>query len=166
MLQVHAPPFVSKETNSNQAIGPAFSRVQRRRSFIKKVLLEFEFLFLDLRCDALFCLRLPVNLHMSISSSCRNGEIELQRVRPMEKRAKSRPRPPRTSAFRRIWTSSLCHSCVSQVLFPCPSPQHVVLSRWCITQENSTLIDQQEGASECVVKRLCFCCFSWSAVIK
>ncbi|XP_068188448.1 DENN domain-containing protein 3 [Antennarius striatus] len=33
ILQVHAPPFVSKETNS---IGPAFSRVQRRRSFIKK----------------------------------------------------------------------------------------------------------------------------------
>lgn len=38
VLQVHAPPFVSKETNSNQAIGPAFSRVQRRRSFIKKVI--------------------------------------------------------------------------------------------------------------------------------
>lgn len=37
VLQVHAPPFVSKETNSNQSIGPAFSRVQRRRSFIKKV---------------------------------------------------------------------------------------------------------------------------------
>lgn len=37
VLQVHAPPFVSKETNSSQAIGPAFSRVQRRRSFIKKV---------------------------------------------------------------------------------------------------------------------------------
>ncbi|KAF0024519.1 hypothetical protein F2P81_023321 [Scophthalmus maximus] len=36
VLQVHAPPFVSKETNSSQAIGPAFSRVQRRRSFIKK----------------------------------------------------------------------------------------------------------------------------------
>ncbi|XP_060948450.1 DENN domain-containing protein 3 [Limanda limanda] len=36
VLQVHAPPFVTKETNSNQAIGPAFSRVQRRRSFIKK----------------------------------------------------------------------------------------------------------------------------------
>ncbi|XP_075907823.1 DENN domain-containing protein 3 isoform X2 [Nelusetta ayraudi] len=36
VLQVHAPPFVSRETNSNQAIGPAFSRVQRRRSFIKK----------------------------------------------------------------------------------------------------------------------------------
>lgn len=33
VLQVHAPPFVSKETNSNQ---PAFSRVQRRKSFIKK----------------------------------------------------------------------------------------------------------------------------------
>ncbi|XP_068603240.1 DENN domain-containing protein 3-like [Brachionichthys hirsutus] len=33
ILQVHAPPFVSKETNS---VGPAFSRVQRRRSFIKK----------------------------------------------------------------------------------------------------------------------------------
>ncbi|XP_042362899.1 DENN domain-containing protein 3 [Plectropomus leopardus] len=32
VLQVHAPPFVSKET----MIGPAFSRVQRRRSFIKK----------------------------------------------------------------------------------------------------------------------------------
>lgn len=37
LLQVHAPPFVSKETNSSQAIGPAFSRVQRRKSFIKKV---------------------------------------------------------------------------------------------------------------------------------
>ncbi|XP_019110389.1 DENN domain-containing protein 3 isoform X3 [Larimichthys crocea] len=36
VLQVHAPPFVSKETNSSQLIGPAFSRVQRRRSFIKK----------------------------------------------------------------------------------------------------------------------------------
>ncbi|TWW65254.1 DENN domain-containing protein 3 isoform X1 [Takifugu flavidus] len=36
VLQVHAPPFVSKEPNSNQSIGPAFSRVQRRRSFIKK----------------------------------------------------------------------------------------------------------------------------------
>uniref|UniRef100_A0A8C9X0H1 DENN domain containing 3 n=1 Tax=Sander lucioperca TaxID=283035 RepID=A0A8C9X0H1_SANLU len=36
VLQVHAPPFVSKETNSSQSIGPAFSRVQRRRSFIKK----------------------------------------------------------------------------------------------------------------------------------
>ncbi|KAK7898355.1 hypothetical protein WMY93_019208 [Mugilogobius chulae] len=33
VLQVHAPPFVSKETNSSQ---PAFSRVQRRKSFIKK----------------------------------------------------------------------------------------------------------------------------------
>ncbi|CAF99363.1 unnamed protein product [Tetraodon nigroviridis] len=37
VLQVHAPPFVSKETNSNQSIGPAFSRVQKRRSFIKRV---------------------------------------------------------------------------------------------------------------------------------
>ncbi|KAM6974768.1 DENN domain-containing protein 3 isoform 1-T2 [Tautogolabrus adspersus] len=36
VLQVHAPPFVSKETNSSQVIAPAFSRVQRRRSFIKK----------------------------------------------------------------------------------------------------------------------------------
>ncbi|KAK5607441.1 hypothetical protein CRENBAI_021189 [Crenichthys baileyi] len=36
VLQVHAPPFVFKETNSNHVIGPAFSRVQRRRSFIKK----------------------------------------------------------------------------------------------------------------------------------
>ncbi|XP_029977049.1 DENN domain-containing protein 3 isoform X2 [Salarias fasciatus] len=36
VLQVHAPPFVSKEANSSQPIGPAFSRVQRRRSFIKK----------------------------------------------------------------------------------------------------------------------------------
>ncbi|CAN9503904.1 unnamed protein product [Ophioblennius macclurei] len=36
VLQVHAPPFVSKEINSSQVIGPAFSRVQRRRSFIKK----------------------------------------------------------------------------------------------------------------------------------
>uniref|UniRef100_UPI0037E7A8B3 DENN domain-containing protein 3 n=1 Tax=Semicossyphus pulcher TaxID=241346 RepID=UPI0037E7A8B3 len=36
VLQVHAPPFVSKETNSSHSIGPAFSRVQRRRSFIKK----------------------------------------------------------------------------------------------------------------------------------
>ena len=37
VLQVHAPPFVSKDTNPSQLIGPAFSRVQRRRSFIKKV---------------------------------------------------------------------------------------------------------------------------------
>ncbi|XP_014866088.1 PREDICTED: DENN domain-containing protein 3 [Poecilia mexicana] len=36
VLQVHAPPFVSIEANSNHVIGPAFSRVQRRRSFIKK----------------------------------------------------------------------------------------------------------------------------------
>ncbi|KAM4631110.1 DENN domain-containing protein 3 [Polymixia lowei] len=36
VLQVHAPPFVSKEASSSQVIGPAFSRVQRRRSFIKK----------------------------------------------------------------------------------------------------------------------------------
>ncbi|KAM4724802.1 DENN domain-containing protein 3 isoform 2-T2 [Anableps anableps] len=36
VLQVHAPPFVSKEANSNHVIGPAFSRVQKRRSFIKK----------------------------------------------------------------------------------------------------------------------------------
>ncbi|XP_045915117.1 DENN domain-containing protein 3 isoform X2 [Micropterus dolomieu] len=36
VLQVHAPPFVSKETNSSQSIGPSFSRVQRRKSFIKK----------------------------------------------------------------------------------------------------------------------------------
>ncbi|KAM4550180.1 DENN domain-containing protein 3 [Fundulus diaphanus] len=35
VLQVHAPPFVSKEANLNM-IGPAFSHVQRRRSFIKK----------------------------------------------------------------------------------------------------------------------------------
>ncbi|XP_017282325.1 DENN domain-containing protein 3 [Kryptolebias marmoratus] len=36
VLQVYAPPFVFKETNSSHVIGPAFSRVQRRRSFIKK----------------------------------------------------------------------------------------------------------------------------------
>nr|XP_015829089.2 DENN domain-containing protein 3 [Nothobranchius furzeri] len=36
VLQVHAPPFVSRETNSSHMIGPAFSRVQRRKSFIKK----------------------------------------------------------------------------------------------------------------------------------
>ncbi|XP_053719632.1 DENN domain-containing protein 3 [Synchiropus splendidus] len=36
VLQVHIPPFVSKESNANHVIGPAFSRVQRRRSFIKK----------------------------------------------------------------------------------------------------------------------------------
>ncbi|KAM3595803.1 uncharacterized protein V6R79_003012 [Siganus canaliculatus] len=35
VLQVHAPPFVFKET-SNHSVGPAFSRVQRRKSFIKK----------------------------------------------------------------------------------------------------------------------------------
>lgn len=46
VLQVHAPPFVSKETNSNQSIGPAFSRVQRRRSFIKKVRKVFNLSFL------------------------------------------------------------------------------------------------------------------------
>ncbi|XP_019731831.1 DENN domain-containing protein 3 isoform X1 [Hippocampus comes] len=36
VLQVHIPPFVSKEANSGHVIGPSFSRVQRRRSFIKK----------------------------------------------------------------------------------------------------------------------------------
>ncbi|XP_061521113.1 DENN domain-containing protein 3 isoform X1 [Phycodurus eques] len=36
VLQVHVPPFVSKETNSSHVIGPTFSRVQRRRSFIRK----------------------------------------------------------------------------------------------------------------------------------
>ncbi|KAG7240953.1 hypothetical protein INR49_026128 [Caranx melampygus] len=40
VLQVHAPPFVTKETNSSQTIGPAFSRVQRRKSFIKKLASE------------------------------------------------------------------------------------------------------------------------------
>uniref|UniRef100_A0A8C7X374 UDENN domain-containing protein n=1 Tax=Oryzias sinensis TaxID=183150 RepID=A0A8C7X374_9TELE len=40
VLQVHAPPFVSKETNSSQVIAPAFSRVQKRRSFIRKVRLK------------------------------------------------------------------------------------------------------------------------------
>lgn len=37
MLQVHAPPFVTKE-NTSDGLGhaPAFSRVQRRRSFLKK----------------------------------------------------------------------------------------------------------------------------------
>ncbi|XP_073677609.1 DENN domain-containing protein 3-like [Garra rufa] len=39
VLQVHAPPFVTKESSSNgteQDHAPAFSRVQRRRSFKKK----------------------------------------------------------------------------------------------------------------------------------
>ncbi|XP_035648762.1 DENN domain-containing protein 3 isoform X2 [Oncorhynchus keta] len=38
VLQVHAPPFVTKESVSSEIHGhaPAFSRVQRRRSFIKK----------------------------------------------------------------------------------------------------------------------------------
>ncbi|XP_051519043.1 DENN domain-containing protein 3-like [Myxocyprinus asiaticus] len=39
VLQVHAPPFVTKESSSNgleQAYAPAFSRVQKRRSFKKK----------------------------------------------------------------------------------------------------------------------------------
>uniref|UniRef100_A0A3B3BZP5 DENN domain containing 3 n=1 Tax=Oryzias melastigma TaxID=30732 RepID=A0A3B3BZP5_ORYME len=36
VLQIHAPPFISKETNSRQVMAPAFSRVQKRRSFIKK----------------------------------------------------------------------------------------------------------------------------------
>ncbi|XP_056154239.1 DENN domain-containing protein 3 [Lampris incognitus] len=36
VLQVHAPPFVSKEASSNHLTGPAFSRIQRRKSFIKK----------------------------------------------------------------------------------------------------------------------------------
>ncbi|XP_024251184.1 DENN domain-containing protein 3 isoform X3 [Oncorhynchus tshawytscha] len=38
VLQVHAPPFVTKESASSETHGhaPAFSRVQRRRSFIKK----------------------------------------------------------------------------------------------------------------------------------
>lgn len=35
MLQVHAPPFVTKEKTSD-GDGHAFSRVQRRRSFLKK----------------------------------------------------------------------------------------------------------------------------------
>ena len=46
VLQVHAPPFVSKETSSSHAIGPAFSRVQRRKSFIKKVLVIFCFIII------------------------------------------------------------------------------------------------------------------------
>ncbi|XP_063041761.1 DENN domain-containing protein 3 isoform X2 [Engraulis encrasicolus] len=44
VLHVHAPPFVSKESNANSSNGPshspshapAFSRIQKRRSFIKK----------------------------------------------------------------------------------------------------------------------------------
>ncbi|KAB5530741.1 hypothetical protein PHYPO_G00132890 [Pangasianodon hypophthalmus] len=37
VLQVHAPPFVTKEnTSDGQGHAPAFSRVQRRRSFLKK----------------------------------------------------------------------------------------------------------------------------------
>uniref|UniRef100_A0A4W5P760 DENN domain-containing protein 3 n=1 Tax=Hucho hucho TaxID=62062 RepID=A0A4W5P760_9TELE len=38
VLQVHSPPFVTKESASSETQGhaPAFSRVQRRRSFIKK----------------------------------------------------------------------------------------------------------------------------------
>ncbi|XP_010871469.2 DENN domain-containing protein 3 isoform X2 [Esox lucius] len=37
VLQVHAPPFVTKESESEaRGQGPAFSRVPRRRSFIKK----------------------------------------------------------------------------------------------------------------------------------
>ncbi|KAL0167062.1 hypothetical protein M9458_038906, partial [Cirrhinus mrigala] len=39
VLQVHAPPFVTKESSSNgtqQDHASAFSRVQRRRSFKKK----------------------------------------------------------------------------------------------------------------------------------
>uniref|UniRef100_A0A8C2J3P0 DENN domain-containing protein 3 n=1 Tax=Cyprinus carpio TaxID=7962 RepID=A0A8C2J3P0_CYPCA len=39
VLQVHAPPFVTKESSSNgtqQDLAPAFSRTQRRRSFKKK----------------------------------------------------------------------------------------------------------------------------------
>lgn len=37
VLQVHAPPFVSKESASDHhGHAPAFSRVQRRRSFMKK----------------------------------------------------------------------------------------------------------------------------------
>lgn len=40
VLQVHAPPFVTKESVSNETKGqghaPAFTRIQRRRSFIKK----------------------------------------------------------------------------------------------------------------------------------
>lgn len=37
VLQVHAPPFVTKENTSNSLDhASAFSRVQRRRSFLKK----------------------------------------------------------------------------------------------------------------------------------
>lgn len=37
VLQVHAPPFVTKEkTIDGEGYAPAFSRVQRRRSFLKK----------------------------------------------------------------------------------------------------------------------------------
>lgn len=37
VLQVHAPPFVTKESTSDSlGHAPAFSRVQRRRSFLKK----------------------------------------------------------------------------------------------------------------------------------
>ncbi|XP_034016688.1 DENN domain-containing protein 3 [Thalassophryne amazonica] len=36
VLQVHAPPFVSKGSNSSHVISPAFGRVQRKKSFIKK----------------------------------------------------------------------------------------------------------------------------------
>jgi hypothetical protein len=40
VLQVHAPPFVTKESVSSETKGqghaPAFTRIQRRRSFIKK----------------------------------------------------------------------------------------------------------------------------------
>lgn len=35
VLQVHAPPFVTKE-NRSDGHTPAFSRVQKRRSFLKK----------------------------------------------------------------------------------------------------------------------------------
>lgn len=37
VLQVHAPPFVTKEnTSDGQGHAPSFSRVQKRRSFLKK----------------------------------------------------------------------------------------------------------------------------------
>lgn len=78
VLQVHAPPFVSKETNSSQSIGPAFSRVQRRRSFIKKVnktiIWNYEYKFIK-SCSVLdsftfFCLCDTFHVYLWCLSLC------------------------------------------------------------------------------------------------
>lgn len=115
VLQVHAPPFVSKETNSSQAIGPAFSRVQRRRSFIKKVYsVVFSYFghHITLYVDSLI-----QKFKKNYFIFCRRGEIALQsryltEIQPIVLKCHQRQR---TSAFQKIWTSLPCRSFVSLV---------------------------------------------------